>query len=346
MQDSVGEQSTGLMPELKQFVLKNARGMEARLLNWGATLTHLLVPDRHGNLQDVVLGFDDPAQYQGPHPSFGSSVGRFANRIAHGRFVIDGEVVEVSKNEGLHMLHGGHRGFAQRLWSATPLSLPEGEAVQFDYLSADGEEGFPGNLEVRVTYVLTKEGALAIRYEARTDRPTMVNLTNHAYFNLHGRGSILDHWLELKAGHFTPGGADGIPFGHTAPVYGPFDFTHAKPIGQDIHHPDLDNRRGYDHNFVVDGPKGSLRPAARTWTEETGILMETWTTEPCIQLYTGNWLNEQGEKRGGIVESRHAFCLETQHAPNSPNEPAFDSPLLRPGEVFRSETQYRFGLIS
>lgn len=337
----------GILPggrPVKGFLLENALGMQVRVMEYGATLTHFSVPDRNGNAVDIVLGFESLEGYLQEHPYFGATVGRFANRIAGGKFSIDGKTYQVTQNEGENILHGGNKGFDKRLWKGTKMHTSEGQSVSFKLTSPDGEEGFPGTVEVAVSYTLRHDGGLSIRYEATTDKPTVLNLTNHAYFNLDGRGSVRDTWLEMNCDQFTPGDDGGIPLGTVEKVFGPFDFRTAKKIGKEIDHPELQNRKGYDHNYVVNGPKGTLREAAKAWSEQSGIELLTLTTEPCVQLYTGNWLNETGEKRGGVVEQNGAFCLETQHAPDAPNHPAFDSPVLRPGEIFRSETVYQISI--
>ena len=337
----------GTTPEgqpVQTFLLENALGMQVRVMEYGATLTHFLVPDASGKLVDIVLGFDTLAGYLGQHPYFGCTVGRFANRIANASFTIDGKTSQLVANEGKHILHGGTNNFSRKVWTGTPLMTAEGQGVKFSVTSEDGEEGFPGNMEVSVTYVLTPEGQLRIRYQATTDAPTVVNLTNHAYFNLDGRGPVADTMLQLNCDTFTPGDGEGIPDGTIQEVSGPFDFRQPKAIGQDLHHELLANRKGYDHNFVVNGTPGLLRQAGMAWSEASGIALTTHTTAPCMQLYTGNWLNESGEKRGGIVEEYHAFCLETQFAPDAPNKPAFDSPVLRPGDIWQSETVYAIAL--
>ncbi len=331
--------------DVQGFTLENALGMQVRVMEYGATITHFKVPSSSGNLVDIVLGFDSLSGYLGDHPCFGSTIGRYANRIDNGTFMIDGQRYQVTQNEGNHLLHGGALSFDKKMWQGKPLQTPLGQAAQFDLLSPDGEEGFPGNLAVSVTYLLTFNGKLSISYQATTDAPTVVNLTNHAYFNLNGRGHISDTHLQLMCDQFTPGNAKGIPDGTVREVHGPFDFRQLKLLGQDLDHPDLANRKGYDHNFVVNGEAGKLRQAAKAWSEASGVVLETWTTEPCMQLYTGNWLHEIGEKRGGTVEAYHAFCLETQHAPDAPNHPGFVSPVLRPGETFHSQTIYRIDAV-
>lgn len=326
---------------VKGFLLENALGMQVRVMEYGATLTHFSVPAQNGKTVDIVLGFETLEGYLGSHPYFGATVGRFANRIAGGKFSIDGNVVQVTQNEGENILHGGKKGFDKQLWKGTKTHTSEGQSVIFKYTSPDGDEGFPGTLEISVSYTLRFDGSLVISYTSTTDKPTILNLTNHAYFNLDGRGSVRDTWLQMNCDLFTPGDDGGIPLGTIAEVSGPYDFRSAKKLGQDIDQTKLANRNGYDHNYVVNGPKGTLREAAKAWSDQSGIQLTTLTTEPCIQLYTGNWLNESSEKRGGVVEKNGAFCLETQHAPDAPNHPAFDSPILRPGETFQSETVYR-----
>lgn len=334
----------GTLPDgrsVKGFLLENALGMQVRVMEYGATLTHFSVPDQDGKTVDIVLGFETLEGYLGSHPYFGATVGRFANRIAKGKFSIDGNDFQVTQNEGENILHGGTIGFDKQLWEGTKTHTSEGQSVTFRLTSPDGEEGFPGTLEVAVSYTLRHDGGLSIRYEATTDKSTVLNLTNHAYFNLQGRGSVRDTWLQMNCDRFTPGDDGGIPLGTVEEVFEPYDFRIAKKFSQDIDHVELANRNGYDHNYVVNGVKGTLRQAATAWSDQSGIQLTTLTTEPCIQLYTGNWLNETGEKRGGTVEKNGAFCLETQHAPDAVNHPVFNSPVLRPGKKFESETVYR-----
>ena len=339
----------GRLPDgqvVQGFLLENALGMQVRLIEYGATLTHFSVPDKTGRNVDIVLGFPSLAGYLGGHPYFGATVGRYANRIAHARFELDGISYKLSANEGEHILHGGPNTIDKAVWRGTSGMTHEGQTVWFRHVSPDGHNGFPGTVELEVSYTLSHSGELIILYRAETDQPTVLNLTNHAYFNLDGRGSVRDTWLQMNCDQFTLGDEGGIPSGEIRKVSGAMDFLAAKQIGRDLDDPSLADRNGYDHNYLVNGSKGTLRTAATAWSDQSGIKLTTWTTEPCVQLYTGNWLNESGEKRGGLVEKNHAFCLETQHAPDAPNRPEFDSPVLRPGEIWESETRYAVSLIS
>lgn len=324
------------------FRLKNAHGLEAAVLSWGATLVKLTVPDRAGKLADVTLGFDDPARYLAPHPLFGSIAGRYANRIAKAQFTIDGRTFTLVKNNGANHIHGGSRGFDKRIWKAEPLG--EG-AVRFSTISPDGEEGYPGRLEVSVAYTLTDRNELRLDYEARTDQPTVLNLTNHTYWNLVGAGDVLGHELRLNATRFTPADAALIPTGEVRAVAGsPLDFTQTKPVGRDLAALKGEGLPGgYDHNFVIDSAKpGDLTLAAELYDPTSGRTMKVSTTEPGIQLYTGNGLNLAG-KNGATYGPHAGLCLETQHFPDSPSHPNFPSTVLRPGETFRSTTIYEFG---
>lgn len=330
------------------YTLKNARGAEARITTYGGAVVSLKVPDRAGKFDDVVLGFDDIEGYQKTTTYIGSLVGRYANRIAKGRFTLDGKEYTLATNNGENHLHGGLRGFDKVVWKARPLAVRGGSALELTYLSKDGEEGYPGNLNVRVVYTLTDANELKIDYYATTDKDTVINLTNHNYYNLAGQGSgdILGHLLTLNASRFTPTDAGAIPTGELRPVKGtPFDFTRPTAIGARIEQDEeqLKLGKGYDHNFVVNGRAGVLRLAARVTEPTTGRAMEVWTTEPGVQLYTGNYLDGSDIGKGGKpYRYRYGFCLETQHFPDSPNHPAFPSTVLRKGGRFRSTTVYKF----
>lgn len=328
------------------YTLTNSKGMEARIMTYGGTIVSLRTPDRKGVMGDVVLGYDNLAGYTGGKAFFGALVGRYANRIAHGRFVIDGKTYNVPKNDGENALHGGIRGFDKRVW--LPRELPGG-ALQLTYVSKDGEEGYPGNLTATVTYTLTDDNRLRIHYAAVTDQATVLNLTNHSYFNLKGDGDILGHLVTLNADRYTPVDAGLIPTGELRPVEGtPFDFRRALTPGQRIGQPDeqLKLGKGYDHNWILNRTgmgAGVLSLAARV--EESGIsgrIMEVYTDQPGVQFYTGNFLDGT-EKGKGKVYSQHAgFCFETQHFPDSPNKPAFPSAVLRPGQNYDTTTEFRF----
>jgi aldose 1-epimerase len=327
------------------FTLTNRGGMVAKITTLGAILTELHVPDRAGRVTNVVLGFDNLERYLKGHPAFGSTIGRVANRIANARFTLDGREYTLAANAGRHHIHGGRVGFHQRVWEAQPLpEQPDHGAVEFRYSSPDGEEGYPGRLEVRVTYTLTDANELRVDYVARTDKPTPVNLTNHSYYNLAGSGDVLGHVLELNADRYTPADADLIPTGEIAPVKDtPLDFTAPTAIGARI-----DQLRprpnGYDHNYVINRTGPGLVFAARVVEPQSGRVLEVWTTEPGVQLFTANFFDGTMTGTGGVIYPRHAgFCLETQHYPDSINKPQFPSVVLRPDGVFRSTTSFRFG---
>ncbi len=321
------------------FTLTNAHGMRARVITWGATLIEVTVPDRDGKLADVTLGFDQCEDYLRPHPLFGSIAGRFANRIAKAEFTLDGKTYPLAKNSGAHHIHGGKRGFDKVNWKAEAAG---DHAVRFTYVSTDGEEGYPGELTASVTYTLTDDNALRLDYTAATDAPTVVNLTNHAYWNLAVEGDVLAHELTIHADRITAVDKSVIPTGEIIPVAGtPLDFTKPKPIGQDI--AALTATRGYDHNYVL---AGQHRPApelaAELYDPQSGRTLRVLTDQPGMQLYTGNYLKTSG--KGGRTYGRHsAVCFETQHFPDSPNHPEFPSTVVRPGEPFRSTTIFQFG---
>ena len=328
------------------FTLQNANGVEAQLTNYGARLVSLKVPDRHGKAADVVLGFDTPEEYETQiNPYFGAIVGRYANRIAHGRFSLEGHEYQLATNERGNHLHGGLRGFDKALWE---VANDGANALRLALLSTDAEEGYPGDLRVAVTYALSDRNELSVRYEATTDAPTVLNLTNHAYFNLRGdgEGTVLDHEVTLVADAFTPTDALSIPTGEIAPVRGtPFDFTQPTPIGERI---DADDEQlrfgiGYDHNWVLRRQGNGLALAAAVHEPRSGRVLEVLTTQPGIQFYTGNYLDGSVRgKRGVPYPKRAAFCLETQHFPDSPNQPSFPSTVLRPGQTYAHETVFRF----
>ena len=341
-----GELPDGRLAEL--FVLRSSRGMEVSISSYGGIITALTAPDRCGEHADVVLGFDRLDRYLAGHPYFGAIVGRYANRIAGGMFTLDGQPSTLARNDGENHLHGGIAGFDKVLWTARPQPSPDGPRLVLTHSSADGDEGYPGQLDVAVSYTLTHQNELHIRYHATTSRPTHVNLTNHSYFNLAGPGSsdILGHILTIDADHFTPVDADLIPTGELRPVDGtPMDFRAPTAIGARIDRDDDQVRfgRGYDHNWVLHPTGPAVRPAARVYEPTSGRQLEVLTSAPGIQLYTGNFLdgNHVG-KRGTPYGFRCAFCLETQHFPDSPNKPQFPSTVLRPGEVYETRTVYRF----
>lgn len=325
------------------FTLTNAKGSFAKVTNYGAIITELHVPDRQGRLGDVVLGFDNLQQYLTNAPYLGATCGRVANRIAKGKFTVDGKKFSLAVNNGVNALHGGRKGFDKVLWRATPL---QGTTVRFDYTSADGEEGYPGKLAVTVIMKLTDANELLIDYTATATKPTPVNLTNHSYFNLAGRGDIKKHLLTLAADFYTPTDATQIPTGEIRPVNGtPFDFTQPTAIGARF--AKLGGKpQGYDHNYVLRGDatnSGAPAFAARVTEPTTGRVLEVFTDAPGVQLYTGNWLNGSLTGKGGTVYTPHTgLCLEAQHFPDSINHPHFPNTILRPGETYRQLTIHRF----
>ncbi len=328
------------------YTLRNKQGMEVSITNFGAAVVALKTPDRQGKFADVVLGYDDLAGYENDKSFFGATIGRYGNRIAHGKFTLNGKAFTLAKNDGENHLHGGVKGFNKVVWEAKDVSAADGPALQLDYTSKDGEEGYPGNLAVQVTYTLTNNNELRIDYRATTDKPTVVNLTNHSYFNLAGQGDILQHQLRLNAGKFTPVDATLIPTGELRSVTGtPFDFSTPTAIGARIGNDDeqLKFGKGYDHNFVLDGSLGTLRPAAQVYEPTTGRVMDVLTTEPGIQFYSGNFLDGKAHgKSGTMYQHRSAFCLETQHFPDSPNKSSFPTTVLNPGTQYQTTTIYRF----
>jgi aldose 1-epimerase len=339
-----GRLADGTAVEL--FTLTNASGLEARVMTYGAILVSLKVPDRNGVLADVNLGFDTLPGYLGTHPYFGAVIGRYANRIAKARFTLDGVEYRLAPNNNGNALHGGIKGFDKAVWKAEPVKVAYGTGVKLTYLSKDMEEGFPGNLSVTVVYMLTDTNELEIRYEATTDKATPVNLTNHAYWNLkgQGQGDILGHRLQIEADKITAvdSAANLIPTGEIVPVAGtPFDFTSPHAIGERI----AKVEGCYDHNFVLRSGGGALALAARVEEPTSGRVMEIWTDQPGIQLYTGNFLDGTVVGKGGHAYGKHyAFCLETQHFPDSPNHPNFPTTILRPGQTYRTVTVHKFSV--
>lgn len=334
--------------KVEVFTLTCAAGLTARVMTYGATLLSLTAPDRRGVFADVVLGFAMPEQYFGPHPYFGSLIGRCANRIAWGRFTLDGRTYTLPRNNGPHHLHGGPQGFHRALWQPEIATTSDGPSLSLHYYSPDGESGYPGNLNVTVTYTLTDACALHITYHAETDRPTIVNLTSHPYFNLAGGGDVLRHYLWIDADYFLPVDATLIPIGELRPVAGtPMDFTTPALIGARIgvNDPQLRYADGYDHCYVLRSPGDSSVMAARVLEPRSGRVLEVYTTQPGLQFYTGNSLDGRWRGKGGRAYGRHAgFCLEAQHFPDSPNHPHFPSTVLRPGQVYRHTTIYRLGV--
>lgn len=340
-QQTIGDKKTDL------YVLKNSNGMQAAITNYGGRLVSLLVPGKDGKLTDVVIGFDSVQQYQkSTEPYFGATIGRYGNRIAKGKFTLDGKQYTLATNNGPNTLHGGTKGFQDVVWDAKQM----GDSVlELTYLSKDMEEGFPGNLQVKVIYTLTNDNELKLDYEATTDKKTVVNLTNHAFFNLNGQGSgtINNHLLMLNADGYTPVDSTLIPTGKIEPVANtPFDFRSPTMIGKsvDANNKQIKNGNGYDHNFVLNANKGSgLNTAAIITGDKTGIEMEVLTQEPGLQFYGGNFMQSKNKmKDGGMDDFRTAFCLETQHFPDSPNQTAFPSTVLEPGKIYKTSSVYRF----
>jgi aldose 1-epimerase len=330
------------------FVLKNNNQVQAAFTNFGARWVSFIMPDKEGNPTDVVLGFDNLNSYATAIEGYyGATVGRYANRIAKGKFKLDEQEYILATNNAPNHLHGGIKGFQYVVWDAEQKSE---SSVTFSYLSKDGEEGFPGNLQVKVTYTLTNDNEIKADFEAQTDKATVVNLTNHAYFNLNGQGSgnILDHLLIINADHYTPIDETSIPYGTLDAVAGtPFDFRQPSTIGSRIEEDDkqLEHGTGYDHNFVLNKEEGELSFAAAAIGDRSHIKMEVLTTEPGLQLYTGNFMKGDHQLKGGLPdEKRGAFCLETQHFPDSPNQPNFPSTVLRPGATFKSTTIFHFSV--
>ncbi|MBD1365081.1 galactose mutarotase [Mucilaginibacter sp. ZT4R22] len=329
----------------KLYTLTNKSGASVSITNYGGRVVSLLVPDKAGKLVDVVLGYDSVQTYQKKgEPYFGAIIGRYGNRIAKGKFTVGGKAYQADVNDGVNTLHGGLKGFFGQVFDAEQ----SGQTLNLTYTSPDGEGGYPGKLTVKVTYTLTDDNALKIDYTANTDKETIVNLTNHAYFNLNGEGdsTILNNTLMIAADGFTPVNTTLIPTGKIQPVKGtPFDFTTAKAIGKDIGVTDeqLTNGKGYDHNFVLNKNDGT-KPVAIASSPATGITMEVYTVEPGLQFYSGNFLTgaTHDGKGGKAYPLRSAFCLETQHFPDSPNQPAFPSTVLKPGQTYHTSTTYKF----
>ena len=331
-----------------QFNLKNTHGMEVRLASYGARITSIKVPDRNGAMADVVLGFNTVEPYRSSvkKPYLGATLGRYAGRIANGRFTLDGVGHLLAKNNGPNHNHGGVTGFDKVVWNAKQLR----NGVQFDYTSPDGEEGYPGTLKARVTYTLTDANELIIDYRATTDRATPVNLSNHTYFNLAGEGSdtVLDHELMIDAEEMLTIDKTSVPTGKITSVAGtPFDFRHSKPVGRDINQTNeqLARGSGYDHTFVLNPKKGAKKPAATLYEKTSGRKMQVFTDQPGLQLYTANFLDGSlNGKSGKPYMKRSSLCLETQHFPDSPNQRQFPNTILRPGETYQTRTIYQFNV--
>jgi len=330
------------------YTLRNSHGVEAKITNLGGIVVSLRVPDRSGKFDDVVLGFNDLDSYLKPHPYFGALIGRYGNRIAKGRFTLNGVEYKLAVNNGENHLHGGIKGFDKVIWTGKEMKTKLGPALVLTYLSKDGEEGYPGNLNVRVVYTLTNNNELKIEYSASTDKDTVTNLTHHSYFNLagEGNGDILNTRVTINAARFVPTDAGSIPLGSLKIVAGtPFDFLTAHAIGERINQDDeqLKFGSGYDHTWVINGRQGVMRLAATAYEPTSGRVMQVWTTEPGMQFYTGNFLDGTlTGKAGKLYPRRSGFCFETQHYPDSPNQPSFPTTTLKKGATYKSTTIYRF----
>ena len=337
-----------LTSQLQVYSLGNQNGLKMSVLNYGGKIVSLTVPDKTGTPGDIVLGYDSLKQYLKGNAYFGALIGRYGNRIAKGKFTLDGQEYQLPINNGVNSLHGGPKGFQNQFWQAEPFQNNGSDALELRYKSMDGEEGYPGILDVKVIYTLTDQNELIIDYEAIADKPTIVNLTHHSFFNLAGEGSgdILNHELTLSADKFLPVDAGLIPTGELKPVAGtPFDFQKPHKIGERINLEDeqLKLGKGYDHCWVLTKKSNELSLAARVTEPTSGRTMEVWTTEPGIQFYTGNFLDGTNLGKGGkAYQYRTAFCLEAQHFPDSPNRENFPSTVLRPGDFYKQKTIYKF----
>jgi len=346
----IKKQALGTVPEgrVDLYTMTNSRGMEVRAMNYGGIIVSLRVPDKKGVLADVVLGFDTLDAYLNNKPYFGAIIGRYANRIANGKFTLNGAGYRLARNNGMNSLHGGLKGFDKVLWRGEQFENNQGIGVVFTYTSKNGEEGYPGNLKAKVTYTLTDQSELQIEYQATTDEATPVNLTNHSYFNLvsEGNGDILKHNLILNADRFTPVDSTLIPAGELRSVAGtPFDFTKPTAIGAriDTNNEQLAIAHGYDHNFVLSRKGSGLELAGRVHEQQTGRALEVYTTEPGVQFYTGNFLDGTITGKHGHAYNKHAgLCLETQHFPDSPNHSNFPWTILKPEQTYNSRTVYKF----
>ncbi|SFD58614.1 aldose epimerase family protein [Massilia yuzhufengensis] len=347
MRNGITQAPFGQLPggeSITQFTLANATGMVVKIIDFGGVITEIHAPDRDGRMADVVLGFDTLAPYQADSPYFGALIGRYGNRIARGRFTLDGREIVLPTNNGNNHLHGGAPGFDKRKWTA----VAHDDSLQLTYRSRDGEQGYPGNLDATVVYTLTDDNELIVRFHAVTDQATPVNLTQHSYFNLAGQGDILGHVLTLDADRVVAIDDESIPTGELAPVAGtPFDFRTPRPIGSRIMEDDVQLRHGlgYDHNFALNKPQGkTMTRAAHVREPVSGRVLELFTEEPGVQFYSGNFLDGSLAGKGRAYAHRSGFCLEPQHFPDSPNQPQFPNVILRPGEVYQTESRFRFSV--
>lgn len=346
---AIEKQAWGTLPDGRQvrlYTLRNRNGAEARISDYGGIVTSLKVPDRAGQMGDVVLGYDDLAGYLKETPYFGCLVGRYGNRIARGRFTLDGVGYTLATNNHPNHLHGGLKGFDKRLWEGVARMSADGPVLELTYTSVDGEEGYPGTLRVQAVYTLTSDNALKLEYTAKTDKATVVNLTQHSYFNLAGRGDILGHEVQIHADRFTPVDSTLIPTGELRPVAGtPFDFRQPTTIGARVNQADEQLRfgGGYDHNWVIADKPGPVRVQAVVHEPTTGRVLEVLSDQPGLQFYCGNFLDGTLTGKGGwVYQHRNGFCMEPQHFPDSPNKPEFPSVVLRPGQTYRNTIVYRF----
>ncbi len=349
-QSSFGETSEG--KSVEQYTITNASGLEMSVISYGGIITSLKVPNKEGKYEDVVLGFDNIQDYENGSPYFGAIIGRYGNRIANGKFTLDGEEYNLDTNDGPNSLHGGEKGFDKVVWNVESSTSEDTATLKLSYTSKDGEGGYPGNLETTVTYILNSDNELDIKYEATTDKKTIVNLTQHSYFNLTGDFSnkIVDHVVEINADKFLPVDKTLIPTGELKPVAGtPFDFTEPTTIAKGLElegsNEQLDRGPGFDHCWVLNDQDSGMRLVASAYEPKSGRFMEVYTTEPALQFYIGNFLDGSlPAKGGGKYEKRTGFCMETQHYPDSPNQENFPSVALEPGEKYTSETSYKFSV--
>jgi aldose 1-epimerase len=332
--------------DVNLYTLRNVKGAEVGICNYGGLVIFLKVPDRSGKFADVVLGYDNLPDYIKDSPYFGALIGRYGNRIAKGKFTLDGKEYTLAANNGPNALHGGLKGFDKVVWEPRFLATLEGPSLELLYVSKDGEEGYPGTLSVKVVYTLTDDNALKLEYTATTDKDTVINLTHHSYFNLAGNGDILNHQVMMPADKFTPVDSTLIPTGEFKPLDGtPFDFRTPTAIGARIGQDDeqLKFGGGYDHNWVINKRPGDLTLMARVYEPTSGRVMEVWSTEPGLQFYSGNFLDGKNKGKGGwVYQFRNGFCMEPQHYPDSPNHPSFPSVVLKPGQTYKNTIIYRF----
>ncbi|MCX6913177.1 MAG: galactose mutarotase [Verrucomicrobia bacterium] len=341
----------GLVPDgarVNLYTLRNNKGAEVGICNYGGLVIFLKVPDRHGKFADVVLGYDNLPDYIKDTPYFGALIGRYGNRIAKGKFTLDGKEYTLAVNNGPNALHGGLKGFDKVVWEPRFLATHAGPSLELVYVSKDGEEGYPGTLSVKAIYTLTEDNALMLDYVATTDKDTVLNLTHHSYFNLAGKGDILNHQVMMPADKFTPVDVNLIPTGELKPVDGsPFDSRTPTAIGARIGQEDeqLKFGGGYDHNWVINKPMGQLGLMARVYEPTSGRVMEVWSTDPGLQFYSGNFLDGKNKGKGGwVYKYRNGFCMEPQHYPDSPNQPNFPSVVLKPGQTYRNTIIYKFSV--